>query len=168
MATPTTVPTFELQEGQVFVVKKGTTVIGQATRINPQSQSQTRKIARLGDTSKKVSYQPTEHSASLEMYSEADPDQLAQILGGTVKPNSGGWVGTEKLFLNPSIAAYDLLIDVYDAATTGSNTKIGTWTLKTFKPTSINVNIQADNPTTITLNGEMEDLYYTPSAGVGA
>lgn len=168
MASPTTVPAFEIQEGQVFIVKKGTTVIGQATRINPQSTAQTRKIARLGDTSKKVSYQPTEHSVSLELYSESDPDQMAALLGGTTKPSSGGWVGSEKLFLNPTIAAFDLLIDVYDAATDGSDNKIGTWTLDDFKPTSLNVNIQADNPATITMNGEMIDLYYTPAAGVGA
>jgi hypothetical protein len=57
---------------------------------------------------------------------------------------------------------------VYDAATDGSDNKIGTWTLDDFKPTSLNVNIQADNPATITMNGEMIDLYYTPTAGVGA
>ncbi|HNT76018.1 MAG TPA: hypothetical protein PKH77_13465 [Anaerolineae bacterium] len=168
MASPTTVPAFQVQEGQVFIVKKGTDVIGQVTRINPQAQSQTRKIARLGDTTKKVSYQPTEFTVSMEMYSEYDPKQLAILLAGTQKPGSGGWVGTEVLFLNPTIAAYDLLIDVYDAATDGSDTKVGTWTLDNYKPTSLNINIQADNPATITLNGEMENLTYTPTAGTGA
>lgn len=168
MASPTTVPAFQLQEGQVYVVKKSTSVIGQVVRINPQSQVQTRKVARLGDTTKKTSYQPTEHTVSLELYTEYDPAQLALLLGGTAKPGSGGWVGTEKLFLNPTIAAYNLLIEVYDAATDGADNLQGIWTLENFKPTSLNVNIQADNPSTITMNGEMDDLYYEPEAGVGA
>lgn len=168
MASPTTVPAFQLQEGQVYVVKKSTNVIGQVVRINPQSQVQTRKVARLGDTTKKTSYQPTEHTVSMELYTEYDPAQLAHLLGGTAKPGSGGWVGTEKLFLNPTITAYDLTIEVYDAATDGADNLVGAWTLDNFKPTSLNVNIQADNPSTITMNGEMDDLWYIPAAGVGA
>ena len=168
MASPSpvnaTMPLMELTESSVFIVRKASNIIGQTIRIQPKSTIPTKKVARLGDTTKKVSYQPTESSVSLEIYTEKDPDQLALLLGGTVKPGSGGWVGTEKLFLNPTITAYDLLIDQYDAASGTSDALVGTWTLKNFKPTSLDLNLQSDNPATLTINGEMEDFYLSPHA----
>jgi len=167
MASPSlvTMPVMELTESSVFVVRKATKILGQTIRVQPKSTIPTKKVARLGDTTKKVSYQPTESSVSLEIYTEKDPDQLALILGGAVKPATGGWAGSEKLFLNPTILAYDLLIDQYDAASGVSDVLIGTWTMKNFKPTSLDLNLQSDNPATLTINGEMEDFYLTPNAG---
>jgi len=57
------------------------------------------------------------------------------------------------------------LIDQYDAASGVSDVLIGTWTMKNFKPTSLDLNLQSDNPATLTINGEMEDFYLTPNAG---
>jgi hypothetical protein len=156
----------EVNEGSVFVLRKGSSVIGQAIRVQPKSTIPTKKIARIGDTTKKVSYQPTESSVAIEIYTEKDPDQLAQLLAGTTKPGGGGWAGTEKLFLNPTITAYDLLLDQYNAATGTSDTLVGTWTMKNFKPTSLDLNVQSDNPATLTINGEMEDFYLSPAAGL--
>jgi len=127
--SPAIMPTMELVESSVFIVRKGLLVLGQTIRVQPKSTIPTKKVARLGDTTKKVSYQPTESSVSLEIYTEKDPDQLALILGGATKPG-GGWVGTEKLFLNPTITAYDLLIDQYDAASGVTDALVGTWTMK--------------------------------------
>ena len=170
MANPSpaagTFPNLELNESSVFVLRKGSSIIGQAIRVQPKSTIPTKKVARLGDTTKKVSYQPTESSVAIEIYTEKDPDQLAMLLAGTQKPGGGGWVGTEKLFLNPTITAYDLLVDQYNAATGTSDTLVGTWTMKNFKPTSLDLNVQSDNPATITINGEMEDFYLSPAAGL--
>lgn len=166
--SPVTMPTMEVNEGSVFILRKSTSVLGQVIRVQPKSTIPTKKVARIGDTTKKVSYQPTESSVSIEIYTEKDPDQLAILLAGTQKPGSGGWVGTEKLFLNPTITAYDLSLDQYDAATGTSDTLVGVWTLKNFKPTSLDLNVQSDNPATITINGEMEDFYLTPQDNVGA
>jgi hypothetical protein len=158
----------EVTEGSVFVLRKATKIIGQAIRVQPKSQIPTKKIARIGDTTKKVSYQPTESSVNIEIYTEFDPDQLAAVLGGTQKPGSGGWVGTEQLVLNPTITAYDLILDQYDGALGTGDTLVGTWTMKNFKPTSLDLNVQSDNPATITINGEMENFYLVPHAGLGA
>lgn len=163
-----TMPPFEVLEGQVYIVLKGTAVFGQVISINPQSQISTKKVARLGDTNKSTSYQPAEHSFSMEVYSEKDPNELAMLLGGTAKPSSGGWVGTEQLRLNATVAAYDLKIDVYNAATGSGDAKQGTWFLIGCKPASMNIQIQAENPGTVSINGECNDLYYTPAAGIGA
>lgn len=169
MASPAgvTMPDFEVLEGFLYVLKKGTAVIGQALRVQAQSQIPSRKVARLGDTSKKTTRAPTEHTANLEIYAEADVDQLGKILGVT-KPASGGWVGTEKISLNPSIAAADYTLEVYNAATGTGDTKMGTWTLKNFVPTSLTVAPQADAVVTHQINGECDDIYYTPAAGTGA
>ena len=168
MATPTTMPALTYTEGQVYVLRKGTDVIGQALSVQLQSNIPTRKLARIGDTNKSTSYAPAEHTANIQMYSEFDPDQLAKMLGGTQKPTTGGWVGTETLYLNPSVAAYDLFVDVYDAATDGSDVLQGTWTISSFKPSSLSVPIQADNAIILTLNGECTALTYSPEAGIGA
>ncbi len=168
MANPSpaagTFPTLELNESSVFVLRKGSAIVGQAIRVQPKSTIPTKKVARLGDTTKKVSYQPTESSVAIEIYTEKDPDQLALILAGTLKPG-GGWAGTEKLFLNPTITAYDLTVDQYNAASGTNDTLVGVWTMKNFKPTSLDLNVQSDNPATITINGEMEDFYLTPQTG---
>lgn len=163
MASPSavTMPAMEVNEGSVFVLRKGTDVIGQAIRVQPKSTIPTKKIARIGDTTKKVSYQPTESSVAIEIYTEKDPDQLAMLLAGTQKPG-GGWAGSEKLFLNPTITAYDLSLDQYNAATGTNDVLVGTWTMKNFKPTSLDLNVQSDNPATLTINDEMEDFYLGP------
>ncbi len=168
MASPTTLPTLQVQEGQLYVLRKGvSTIIGQAVRVQPQSNVPTRKIPRLGDTNKATSYQPAEHSVSIEIYAERDPAQMAQLLGGSTKPVSGGWAGTEELRLNPTVAAFDLFVDVYETATGSGDVLAGTWTLDNFKPSSLSVPVQADNVVTHTINGEIDDLYYTPAAGYG-
>ena len=166
--SPITMPTFEVTQSSVYVVKKGSLVLGQVASANPQSNVPSRKLARLGDTNKHTTYQPAEHSMQLQMYSEFDPDQLAEILGGTIKPSTGGWAGTETLRLNPSIAAFDLTIDVYDAATGVSDTLQGAWTIDNFKPTTLNIPMGADSEITYTLNGECDDIYFSPDAGIGA
>lgn len=168
MASPTTMPALQVQEGQLYVLRRGSTVIGQALRVQPQSNVPTRKVPRLGDTNKSTSYQPAEHSVSIEIYAERDPVALAQLLGGAVKPASGGWVGTEVLSLNPTVAAFDLFVDVYETATGTSDELAGTWTLENFKPSSLSVPVQADNVVTHTINGELDSLTYTPEAGYGA
>lgn len=160
-------PNFEVLEGFLYVLKKGTTVIGQCSRVQANSQIPSRKVPRIGDTSKKIVRQPTEHTCNLEIYAERDPDQMGNLLGVT-KPTSGGWVGTEKLTLNPSISPYDLLVEVYDAATGTGDTLVGKWTMKNFVPTSLSLPIQADSVVTHAINGECDDIYYTPSAGTGA
>jgi len=168
MASPATLPTFDFTQGEVYVIRKGTDVIGQAFSINISSNLPTRKIARLGDTDKSTTYAPAEHSANLTVYSEKDPSQLAMILGGTEKPATGGWAGTETLLLSPSATAYELSVDVYDAATTGTDTLQGTWTMTGFKPASLSVPIQADGVVTLTINGECNAVTYAPEAGIGA
>lgn len=165
--SPVTMPAFEVVEGQVYVVKKSTKVLGQMSSITLNSQTSTKKLARLGDTGKSTSYSPAEYTANLEMYSEFDPDQLGVMLGVT-KPVSGGWVGTEVLRLNATTAAYDLTVEVYGSATGTSDVIKGIWTLTNFKISSMNVPITADNASTITLQGDCDDIKYIPSAGVGA
>lgn len=169
MASPSgvTMPAFEVLEGFLYVLKKDTTVLGQCLRIQAQSQIPSRKVARIGDTTKKVTRQPTEHTANLEIYAEKDPDNLGKLLGVS-KPVSGGWAGTEKLTLNPSITPADLTIEVYNAATGTGDTKVGSWTLKNFVPTSLTIPVQADSVVTHQMNGECDDIYYSPAAGTGA
>lgn len=168
MSTPITMPTFELQEGFLYVVKKGSDVIGQMLSIEMSAQVPTRKVPRLGDTNKKTTYGATEFSARCELYSEQDPDQLAKLLAGTQKPNTGGWVGTEQLKINPSVGAYDLTVNVYDKNTGSDDALVGAYTIKNFKPTQLQFRVQADNPTTISMSGEPDEWYYIPAAGVGA
>lgn len=168
MSTPTTMPAFELQEGYQYVMRKSSTVLGQMTSIDLQATIQSRKIPRLGDTAKKISYGAAEYTARLEMYTEADPDGIALLLGGTTKPVSGGWVGTEKLVLNPSVAPFDLLVDVYDANTGSGDSLVGTWTLKNFKPTQVQFRVQADNASTFSISSDLTEWYLTPADGVGA
>lgn len=170
MASPSgvTMPTVEILEGSVYVLLKGTAVLGQVISVQPQSQVQSRKLARIGDTNKTTSYSPAEHSFNVEVYAERDPNEMAALLGGTAKPVSGGWVGTEQLRLNPTVAKFDLKIDVYNAATGSGDTKQGTWHIVGFKPTTLNPTIQADAVVTIQINGECDDIYYQPAAGIGA
>ena len=170
MASPygVTMPTFEVTESQVYVIKKSTTVLGQVVSIGPQSNIPTRKLPRIGDTNKKTSYGTVEHSVSMEIYSEFDPNEMAAILG-VDKPATGGWVGNEQIRLNPSITAYDLTVEVYTAATGEATDELaGSWTLKEFKPTQLGIRVQADNAVTFTVNGECNDIYYTPDTGYGA
>lgn len=170
-----TMPTFEVTQSSVYVVKKyvdggaNDIVLGQVANANPQSNVPSRKLARLGDTNKHTTYQPAEHSMQLQMYSEFDPDQLAAVLGGTTKPVSGGWSGYEQLRLNPSVTAFDLVIEVYLSATGISGTDVlqGQWTIDNFKPTTLNIPIGADSEVTYTLNGECDDIWYTPEAQIG-
>jgi hypothetical protein len=177
MASPYTIsmPTFEITQSSVYVVKKyvdggsGDIVLGQVANANPQSNIPSRKLARLGDTNKHTTYQPAEHSMQLQMYSEFDPDQLAAVLGGTTKPISGGWASGTNLRLNPSVTAYDLVIEVYKSATgTSADVFQGEWIIDNFKPTTLNVPIGADSEVTYTLNGECDDIYYMPVTALGA
>lgn len=163
--SPVTMPAIQLVEGSVFILKKATTVIGQAINVRPKSSVPTKKVARIGDTNKNVSYQPTEHSVDIEIYTEFDPSQLAALLGGTAKPGSGGWAGTEQLRLNPSVAAFDLTLEVYKTALGTSDSLAGIWTMDNFKPTSLDLNVQSENSSTITINGECADIFYEPEAG---
>ena len=159
--SPVTMPAFEVTESQVYVVKKSTTVMGQMASFAMQSNVPSRKVARIGDTNKSTSYSPAEHSANMELYSEFDPDELATILGD---PKGGNWAGTEELRLNSTITAYDLTVEVYDAATGVSDTLLATWTIDNFKPTSLAVQIRADSPVTYTINGECDDIFLTPES----
>lgn len=163
-----TMPALDLLESSVAVLRKSSTVLGQVVRVQPQSQIPTRKVARLGDTNKYTSYQPAEHSLQLEIYGQKTVKEMALLLGGTAMPGSGGWVGTEVLRLNPTVAKFDLLLDVYDAATGTGDDLQGTWTFKNFKPTTLNPNYQSDSSLTFTINGECDDIYYEPEAGIGA
>lgn len=168
MSTPTTVPTLEIQEGFLYLVRKGTDVLGQMLSVEMSVQTPTRKLPRLGDTQKVVSYGASEFSFRCELYTEKDPDQLAKLLGGTQKPGSGGWAGTEMLKINAAIAVYDLLVDVYGTNTGDSDSKVGTWTIKNFKPTQLQIRIQSENASTISMSGEPTEWYLSPAAGVGA
>ena len=47
--SPITMPTFEVTQSSVYVVKKGSIVLGQVASANPQSNVPSRKLARLGD-----------------------------------------------------------------------------------------------------------------------
>lgn len=167
MASPVTLPTFELTDGQVAIVKKGNSVIGQAARINPQQQSPTSKHARLGSTLKKTLYQPVDTTVSFEMYTEHTLTQLALILGGDTKPLSGGWDGDEQLTLNPTIEPYDMAIEVYDVAAAGAVLQYTYWLID-FKPNSLNISFQADGVSMCTCNGECVEGYITPASGLGA
>jgi hypothetical protein len=172
MASPfgVSMPDFEVTESQVYVVKKDSTVLGQVVSIGPQSNVPTRKLPRIGDTNKKTSYGTAEHSVSLEIYSEYDPTEMALIMsGGAISRTTAGWLGTEQIRLNPSITAYDLIVEVYSSATgiTGDEF-VGKWTLKEFKPSQLGIRVQADSAVTFTVNGECNDVYYTPDTGVGA
>ncbi len=170
MSSPSgvTMPAIEILESSVYVLKKGTQVLGQVVSVQPQSQIQSRKLARIGDTNKTTSYSPAEHSFNVEVYAEKDPNEMAALLGGTQKPVSGGWVGTEQLRLNPTVAKFDMTMEVYGSAT-GSNDELqGTWHIKGFKPTTLNPSVQADANVTIQINGECDDIYYQPEAGIGA
>lgn len=168
MASPATLPTLDYLQGYVYVIRKGTNILGQMASINLQSNVPTQKIARIGDTDKSTTYAPAEHTVNLTMYSEKTAEQLALVLGGTAMPGTGGWVGTETLFLSPSATAYDLELDVYDAATSGTDTLQGTWTMSNFKPSSLSVPVQADGVVTLTINGECSSIVYAPEAGIGA
>lgn len=165
--SPVTMPAFEVVEGFLYVLKLGTTVLGQCSKIQAQSQIPTRKMPRLGDTTKKVVRSPVESSINLTIYAEKDPDQLGKILGVS-KPGTGGWLANTKLELNPSIAPYDLTIEVYATATGTSDTLAGIWTAKNFTPTSLNLPIQSDSVVEHQINGECDNLYYIPSTGYGA
>lgn len=171
MANPfgVTMQAFEIVESAQAVVRKGASdVLGQVASISLNSNVPTRKVARVGDTSKSTSYQPTEHSGSIVIYTELDPDEFGALFGVT-KPASGGWAGTEVIRLNPTIAAFDVFIDIYDAATgVSGDDKVGIWTLDNFKPTSLQVQIESDTTMQITVNFECDDIFYEPEAGVGA
>lgn len=163
-----TMPTFEIVPSAQYVARKGASdVLGQVASINMTSNVPVEKVARVGDTSKSTSYKPAEHNGSIELYTEEDPDELAALLGVT-KPASGGWAGTEVIRLNPTIAAFDVFVDVYDGATGVSDTKVGQWTIDNFKPTSMNLTVGADSNVTITVNFECDDIFNEPEAGVGA
>lgn len=167
--SPVTMPSLVIQESSTYVVRKGASIVlGQAARISLQSNVPTRKLPRLGDTNKKTSYGVAEHSIQLEIYAEQDPIQLAQVLGGTTKPVSGGWAGTEELRINPTVAPYTLYVDVYDGATGTADDLVGTWTLTDFKPSSLSAGIQGDSPVSYQINGEVSDIFFSPEAGVGA
>ena len=164
MAFPT-LPAFELMDGQVAVLKKGTDMIGQAARVNPQAQSATSKHARLGSSSKKTRYDAVESRVSVEFYTEHTLQQLGEMLG-TSFPASGGWVGTEKIQLNSTLSAYDLTIEVYNDNVTG--TLEWTLTMKNFKPATFSIQFQADNVSMATLDGECDEFYIEPEAALGA
>lgn len=168
MSTPATTPTLEIQEGFLYLVRKGTDVLGQMLSVEMSVQTPTRKLPRLGDTQKIISYGASEFSFRCELYTEKDPDQLAKLLAGTQKPTTGGWEGTETLKINSAVAPYDLLIDVYGTNTGTSDAKVGTWTVKNFKPTQLQIRIQSENASTISMTGEPTEWYLGPAAGVGA
>lgn len=161
-------PTFSLLPGQVYVLKKGSRICGQVLSLNPQSQAPTKKVSRIGDTAKSTSFSPVEHTMQMEIYISKDFEELADLLGFTV-PASGGWVGTEQIGLNPTVSTYTLTIETYDANTgLNADNLVGTWTITGYRPSSLNVQIQAENESTATLNGEPGNIYYVPAAGVGA
>src|SRR5262249_11823436 len=145
---------------------KSTHYFGQVAKIELDATVPTKKVARVGDTSKKTSYQPTEATGSFDLYSEYDPDETALLLG-VAKPGSGGWVGTEVIQLVPSIAAYDIVIEVY-TDNSSSATKVGAYTITNFKPTGWKLPIGADSDITGAFTFSCDYWAYTPAAGVGA
>lgn len=158
-----TMPTFQLQEGQVAILMKGTRVFGQVIGLNPQSKTPTKKIARIGDTNKSTSFQPTEHTMQMELYVPGNFTEIADLLGFTIPSTT--WAGTETISLNATISTYTLLIKVYDA-NTGTNSDVlqGTWNITGFKPSSLNITFSAEDATKATLQGEPGAIYYTPAA----
>jgi hypothetical protein len=162
-----TMATFEYVESSQYVILKGSVVLGQVQSASINSQINTRKIARIGDSSKSTAYDPVEHTGSFGVYSELDPDDLGRILGVT-KPGSGGWAGTEVLKLDNTIAAADYYLDVYDGATGTGDVKVGRWTLDNLKPSTLQMQVQAGNDTVLTINFSCDAITYTPTAGVGA
>ena len=174
MSTPVALPEFQVREGFLYIARVGTAagdVLGQVASVRMQSNSPTRKIPRLGDTNKFTSYSPVEHNANIELYAEGDPIGLAKILNGDQKPPTGGWDGTELLYLNPANAAYTLYVDQYETNTGGTTPPDlleGTWELAGFKPASLQTQMQADSVVTITIAGECNSVIYKPQAGIGA
>ena len=94
---------------------------------------------------------------------EGDAAQMAVLLNGTLKTGTA-WAGTEKLILNPSVAAYNLYIDQYATNTGTSDVREGTWEMKTFKASSLQVGIQPDGAATIQMSGECDEIAYYPTA----
>lgn len=162
-----TMPTFEYVESSQYVLLKGTYVFGQVQSFSSNGQINTRKIARIGDTTKSTAYDPVENSGSFALYSELDPNDLGRILGVT-KPTSGGWAGTEVLKLDNTIAGATYYLDEYDGATGTGDVKVGRWTLTNLKPSSLQLQVQAGNDTVYTINWSCDAISYTPTAGVGA
>ena len=162
-----TMAAFELTSSPQYVVKIGSTVVGQGNNFNLTSNVPVSKVARIGDTAKSTSRKPVENSWSIDLYAEEDFNELGLILGDT-KP-SGGWSGTEAITLDPTMAAYTLEVEVYDGANGATDALVGTYTLTNAVTTGVNFTIGSDDDAvTISVSGECDSWDLTPESGVGA
>lgn len=163
MSSPSgiTMPDFDLINSAACIVKVGSTVFGQVRQITPRATTETEKVARVGDTAKSTVYKGVESSLALEVFAQKTLAEVALLLG-VERPTPGGWTGTEVIKLDPTIAPFDVTIEVYDAATGSGDTLQGVLTVKNFKPTTWEFPIGADSNLVHTLDGECDSFEYVP------
>ena len=158
MAFPT-LSDLVVKESYVFVLKKGSNVLGQIRSVQPQAQGTVRQHARIGDVNQKSTAGPNQNTVTIEVYVDDNLYDLARVLG--IEPPGGGWTGSETIKLNPSVTAYDLTIEQYDVNDSTGTLK-AVWTLKGCTPSQFSPDITADSEVTAQIQVTCEDIYVTP------
>lgn len=162
MSNPTgiTMAALQLLNSSACVLKKGSTVLGQTQGVTPRATIPTEKVGRIGDTAKSTSYKPGEFSVQIRMWSDYTFNDLAEMLGVTTPVDSESIIK-----LDPTIAAFDLTLEIYDGATGVADELKGTLTITNFKPTTWELPIDPDANPVHTLDGECDEWHLVPETG---
>lgn len=138
------------------------TLIDQGRVASPAQSADVQEYSRIGDQNKlQVAGQITT-DVTLNIYVEDDIEELARFLG-TVRPG-GGWVGTEKIQLDPTKVA-DLKIVNFNGITTSASI-LFTEYINQFKPLNLGMPLDAEGDVRIAeLSGTATAYYIIPAAG---
>jgi len=139
------------------------TLLDQARAITPNSTSDERNYARIGDASTLTVGGQVTTSVTLQVYMDNNLEEVARVLG--IKRPSGGWIGTETIRLDPTRVS-DLKIESYDGVDVGADL-LYTEMIYGFRPTGFSVPEEAEGDVRIAeINGSCSAYYIIPKAGL--
>lgn len=168
MTTAAVMPTFDTTNARSYILRKGSTVLGQVSNFSPRTSSGQSRVPRVGDSTKKIISDVVENQLSIELYTQKSMHEVALLMGTTVPTGGAGpWDGTTTISLNPDMTPFTMYVDVYNGPDEPTNSLVGTWTMTNFKPSSLNLQVSADSPAlTCSIEGSFDVFTITPASGV--
>jgi hypothetical protein len=167
MAFPT-IAARQTKKWHEFVLKKSTTVISQVQSFTIDESITVTEETRLSDITRYQQREPKTSNLNVVIYLSNSMSEYALLMNSadTLNPATG-WVGNEQIELTPDSTAADYTIEMYDSIAAGNLQ--GVWTIDNWNPISNNIPVGGDTGSArATVNGVCENLYYTPSAGIGS
>lgn len=137
-----------------IITKEDGTPLGQVRKAEVNDKFNTIKAGRIGSSTKKTLRKSKEATASIDIWTDEDLQELAVALNASATPASG-----ETLKLDPDTSPVNLLIKNYDGEDT-SATLLSTIYMYQYVATELKLSYDEDGEQVASISADLQDLYW--------